>query len=269
MYSKFQSSEFKTFLVHAVVISKHTESSSNNTTLAKILRVIPPPPPPPFFFFFFLSFVWTDTDRWMMIHEKCLFSYLVNVFAGLWQNHDRLCIFCGVWLLQSHDAICVYVVWLLQNQSELSLDDCLRLFMKEEELEAEERPVSTLATSFLLGWVGSSSVGWVSDWKARQNTDVGLIPWCDKGFFSWSQISLLVKGIFLLESDFIAGSIKLEPGNKNGADKMQMGQNWDLNPQPLFPSLFSPSAVSGRPSTKGCTCCVICKGHVHVTSVRS
>ena len=128
-----------------------------------------------------------------MIHEKCLFSYLVNVFTGLWQNHDRLCVFvCVVWLLQNHDAMCVCVVWLLQNQSELSLDDCLRLFMKEEELEAEERPVSALATSFLSGWVGGSSVGWVSDWKARRNTDVGLIPWCGKGFFSRSQISLLV-----------------------------------------------------------------------------
>nr|KAG5692572.1 hypothetical protein BaRGS_024132 [Batillaria attramentaria] len=34
-----------------------------------------------------------------------------------------------------------------KNKSELSLDDCLRLFMKEEELEAEERPLSPSSQS--------------------------------------------------------------------------------------------------------------------------
>jgi len=28
----------------------------------------------------------------------------------------------------------------------------------------------------------------VSDWKARQSTDVGSSPWCSKGFFSKSQL---------------------------------------------------------------------------------
>jgi ubiquitin C-terminal hydrolase len=35
----------------------------------------------------------------------------------------------------------VYLFVFVQNRTEVSLDDCLRLFMKEEELEAEERPV--------------------------------------------------------------------------------------------------------------------------------
>lgn len=32
----------------------------------------------------------------------------------------------------------------MQGPNEVSLDDCIRLFMKEEELAAEERPVSDI-----------------------------------------------------------------------------------------------------------------------------
>ena len=35
---------------------------------------------------------------------------------------------------------------------------------------------------------GGSSVGRISDWKARLNTDMGLGPRCSKGFFSQSQL---------------------------------------------------------------------------------
>lgn len=39
-----------------------------------------------------------------------------------------------------------------QNRHELNLEDCIKLFMKEEELAAEERPVSFL--KFSAHWLG-------------------------------------------------------------------------------------------------------------------
>ena len=65
-----------------------------------------------------------------MIHEKCLFSYLVNVVAGLWQNHDAMCV-CVVWLLWNHDAFCLCVVWLLRNHDAMCV--CVVWLLRNHE----------------------------------------------------------------------------------------------------------------------------------------
>ena len=51
------------------------------------------------------------------------------------------------------------------------------------------------------GW-GGSSAGRVSGWKARRNTDTGLIHRCGKGFFSQSQVPVQTL-VLLIQPHFV------------------------------------------------------------------
>lgn len=68
-------------------------------------------------------------------------SHIVDIFVGQLKSELKFAE-CG------HRSVTFDPFWDLslpipKNKSEVSLDDCLRLFMKEEELEAEERPMCT------------------------------------------------------------------------------------------------------------------------------